>query len=356
MRYPIDYKKKFDANLLFWLERYVKSKLTSLSNRHVNENQRLSLIIASLNRGTQSIEELKKLTKEARNIGLIGINTYFNPLEKMFHYLCFLGLKSLREVDEEFLSEFLASQTASLSDATKKNYRIAIVNFFAFIDKQNEDKKGFSYQFRIELKNWGGLKANNANKLPVHMRDNELERFIEAIDKTEFKPYAQAKNRLLIKTILYTGMRVSEALGIKKKDIILEDGFYIIQIIGKGNKHRIAMVKKEYIENDLQEWLSLRDNSSTLLFQSRTTKPLTQAYVSYIMDKILLVAGVRKEKNGAHMLRHTFATKLYQKNKDLVLVQEALGHADLNTSRIYTHFDKERLKKATEVMDDIKGK
>jgi len=89
------------------------------------------------------------------------------------------------------------------------------------------------------------------------------------------------------------------------------------------------------------------------LFQSRTGKPLTQAYVSYIMDKILMTAGIRKEKNGAHMLRHTFATLLYQKNRDLILVQEALGHSDLNTSRIYTHFDKERLKIAANTMDDV---
>ena len=356
MRFAVDNKKKFDANLLFWLERFVKSKLTSLSNRQVTQGTRLSLIIASLNRGTKDIDELHALAKEARNIGLIGINTYFNPLEKLFNYLCAMGLKSLKEIDEELVSEFLASQTASLSDASKKNYRMAIIGFFAFIDKNNEDKKGSSYQFRIELKNWGGLKGNNANKLPVHMRDNELERFLEAIEKTEFKSYAQAKNRLLIKVILYTGMRVSEALGIKVKEIVNEDGFYIFQILGKGNKYRIAMLKEEYIQKDLQEWLGIRDSKSPLLFQSRTSKPLTQAYVSYIMDKILQVAGVRKEKNGAHMLRHTFATRLYQKNKDLILVQEALGHADLNTSRIYTHFDKDRLKKASEVMDDLKGR
>jgi len=49
------------------------------------------------------------------------------------------------------------------------------------------------------------------------------------------------------------------------------------------------------------------------------------------------------------MLRHTFATLLYQKSKDLILVQESLGHADINTSRIYTHFDKDRLTKTTDI-------
>jgi integrase/recombinase XerD len=353
MRYNIDYKKNFNSTLLFWLDRFVKSKLTSLSNRYVNDNEKLSIIIGKLNQGTSNIDELKQLTKDARNIGLIGINTYINPLEKFFRYITKFAFKSLKEIDEEVLSEFLASQTGSLSDATKKNYRMAIVAFFGFLDKQNEDSKGNSHQFRIELKNWGGLKTTHANKLPSHMRDIELKRFLEAIETTEFKEYAQAKNRLLIKTILYSGMRVSEALGLHVKDMVFEDGFYIFQIRGKGNKPRIAMIKEHYIQKDLKEWLNLRDESSLLLFQSRTGKALTQSYVSYIMDKILLKAGVRKEKNGAHMLRHTFATKLYQKNRDLVLVQEALGHADINTSRIYTHFDKERLKAAANTMDDL---
>jgi len=353
MRYTIDYKDTIDKSLLFWLDRFVKSKLTSLSNRQVTDNKKLSELIGKLNAGSPSMGELKNLCKEARRIGLIGINTYINPLEKFYYHITSFNFSSLKDIDEEMLSEFLASQTGSLSDATKKNYRMAIVAFFGFIDKQNENKEGNSHQFRIELKNWGGLRNSSATKLPSHMQDNELTRFLEAIETTEFKAYAQAKNRLLIKTILFSGMRVSEALGLHVKDVVLEDGFYTFYIKGKGNKPRVAMIKENYIKKDLKEWLLIRDDSVSFLFQSRTSKPLTQPYVSYIMDKILMVAGVRKEKNGAHMLRHSFATKLYQKNKDLILVQEALGHADLNTSRIYTHFDKDRLKAAASAMDDL---
>jgi len=352
MRFSLDAKESFEHSLLFWLERFVKSKLTSLSNRHVEDNAKLSFIIGELNRGTKNIETLKGLAKEARHIGLIGINLFINPLEKLFYHLLPMNLKSLKEVDEELISEFLASQTGSLSDATKKNYRMAIVLFFKFIDKNNEEN-GASHQFRIELKNWNGLGGRKGEKLPAHMQKEEISRFFKAIETTEFKPYAQAKNRLLIKMILYTGMRVSEALGLKLKDMVREEGFYVFYIRGKGNKPRTAIIKVEHIEHDLREWLEYRSSESALLFQSRTGKPLTQAYVSYIMEKMLLVAGIRKEKNGAHMLRHTFATLLYQKNRDLVLVQEALGHADLNTSKIYTHFDKERLKIAANTMDDM---
>jgi len=353
MRYKVDVKESFDQSLLFWLDRFIKSKLTSLSNRHVEENAKLSAIIGSLNHGSESMDDLKNLAKEARNIGLIGINLFINPLEKFYHYLIPMKLTSLKEIDEELLSEFLASQTGSLSDATKKNYRIALLGLFKFIDKQNEDDKGSSYQFRMELKNWGGLGGRKGEKLPAHMYKEELSRFFKAIEETEFKPYVQAKNRLLIKLILYTGMRVSEALEMRLKDMVKDGEYYVFQIRGKGNKPRTAMVKVENIAHDLEEWMGYRSSENMLLFQSRTGKPLTQAYVSYIMDKMLLHAGIRKEKNGAHMLRHTFATLLYQKNHDLILVQEALGHADLNTSRIYTHFDKERLKIAADTMDGM---
>ncbi len=351
MRYAIDCKENFEKSLLFWLDHFIKSKLTSLSNRHVSENEKLSLIIGQLNRGSESMRDLKILAKEARNIGLIGINLFASPLEKLYNYCVPMGFKSLKEIDEEILSEFLASQTGSLSDATKKNYRMALLSFFKFMDKQNEEANGSAHQFRIELKNWGGLGGNRGEKLPAHMFKEELTRFFKAIDETIFKPSSAAKNRLLIKIIIYSGMRVSEALGLRLKDIVQDGDYFIFQIRGKGNKPRIAMIKKEHIEDDFNEWLSLRHHDNALLFHSRTCKPLTQAYVSYIMEKMLMSAGIRKEKNGAHMLRHTFATLLYQKNHDLILVQEALGHADLNTSRIYTHFDKERLKVAADTMD-----
>ncbi|MFA9374726.1 MAG: tyrosine-type recombinase/integrase, partial [Poseidonibacter sp.] len=109
------------------------------------------------------------------------------------------------------------------------------------------------------------------------------------------------------------------------------------------------MIKSKVIENDLKNWLDIRVCDDDFLVCNKSGNRLTQSYVSRTVEKILISAGIRKEKNGAHMLRHSFATLLYSKHHDLILVQEALGHADINTSRIYTHFDKDKLKKATEI-------
>lgn len=349
MRYDLDFTNSFDKTLLFWMERFIRYKLTSLSNRNVLDKDKLAFIIQALVKGTNNLEELKILVKEARNIGLAGVNTYFNPLTKLYDFLKALGLASMKEIDEELLSDFLASSTSGLSDASKKNHRIALLGFFSYIDKQNENEDGSSYLFKIELKNWGGLSGKSGTKLPSFMTKEEINRFLDAIENYEFSSKTVNRNRLIIKTIIYTGIRVSEILNLNLKDIFEEDDMYILQIKGKGNKPRVAMIKKSIIKRDLDEWLVQRVCNSDLLICNAKGNRLTQAYVSRQVENILISAGIRKEKNGAHMLRHSFATMLYLKHKDLILVQEALGHADINTSRIYTHFDKEKLKKATDI-------
>lgn len=351
MRYPIDFLDTFDKSLLFWMQNFVKMKLTTLSNRQVEHVDDFQEILYKFRKSINSMDELKEISKSARQCGLIGINTYINPLEKLYYELCKAGFASMKEIDLEFIIDFLAIHTSKLSDATKKNYKMAILSFFKYLDKENKDDNGNSYIFGFELKNWAGLSGTKGTKLPTHLNDEEIKRFLEAIEKTEFKDYSRAKNRLLIKTILFTGMRVSEVLGLKQKDIAKEDGYYIFQIQGKGNKYRTSMMKIANVQKDMEEWLQYKPLNSDLLFCSRTGKKLSQPYVSYIMEKILLVAGLRKEKNGAHMLRHSFGTKLYNQSHDLILVQEALGHSDINTSRIYTHFDKNRLKKSADIFD-----
>lgn len=349
MRYELDFMNSFEKTLLFWIERFVRNKLTTLSNRQVTDKNKLAIIIQSLVKGTKSIDELSLIVKDARNIGLAGINTYFNPLLKLYNFTINLGLASMKEIDEELLSDFLASETSALSDASKKNHRIALLALFSYIDKQNENSDGSSYLFKIELKNWGGLSGKSGTKLPSFMNKSEIDKFLNAIDTYEFSDNTSYRNRLILKIIIYTGIRVSEILNLKLKDIFKEESVYLMQIKGKGNKPRVVMIKSTIIENDLKHWLDIRVCNSDLLVCNQKGEKLTQAYISRTVENILISVGIRKEKNGAHMLRHSFATLLYAKHHDLILVQEALGHADINTSRIYTHFDKDRLYKTTEI-------
>jgi integrase/recombinase XerD len=350
MRYPLDFENTFKKTFLFWLSRFVRNKITSLSNRQVTNKVRLAQIIQELVIGFDSVDKLKLTMKEVRNIGISSIHVYYLPLEKLYHFMNRFGASSMKEIDEEILSDFLASETSNLSDATKKNYRIALLGFFSYIDKQNEKENGNAYRYGIELKNWGGLGGKGGTKLPSFLNKDEVKKFIVGIDDYPYKDKnIAARNRLIIKIILYTGIRVGEAISIHNKDFIKDSEAYIIQVRGKGNKPRVVIIKEKIIQRDLSIWLDSKECEENLLFCNQKGKQLTQSYISRLVEQILLSVGLRKEKNGAHMLRHTFATLLYQNSHDLILVQESLGHADINTSRIYTHFDKSQLSRTTDI-------
>ncbi len=354
MKHPLEELKDPIENLLLWIGRFLRYKCTSLSNSQVKDQNKVFECLNELNQACSS-SQLEKVCKKARNAGLLGINTYALPLLKFYEYSKKLSLKSLKSIDEVMLAEFLSVYTGGLSLATKKNYRIALLGLFSYIDKQNQDENEKSYIYNITLKNISGVNQSAGNKLPTHLNNEELEKFLEGIDKIEMSAKVRARNRLLIKIIVFTGMRSNEALQLKIKDFTLENGCYTILIKGKGDKYRAVMLKAFHIESLLKEWLTERELypvKNDLLFCNQKGTALTQAYLYKQVERIINFAGLRREKNGAHMLRHSFATLLYQKRHDLILVQEALGHASLNTSRIYTHFDKQRLEEAASIWEE----
>ncbi|GAA7118474.1 tyrosine recombinase XerH [Helicobacter pylori] len=354
MKHPLEELKDPTENLLLWIGRFLRYKCTSLSNSQVKDQNKVFECLNELNQACSS-SQLEKVCKKARNAGILGINTYALPLLKFYEYTKKISLKSLKSIDEVMLAEFLSVYTGGLSLATKKNYRIALLGFFSYIDKQNQDENEKSYIYNITLKNISGANQSAGNKLPTHLNNEELEKFLEGIDKIEMSAKVRARNRLLIKIIVFTGMRSNEALQLKIKDFTLENGCYTILIKGKGDKYRAVMLKAFHIKSLLKEWLIERELypvKNDLLFCNQKGNALTQAYLYKQVERIINFAGLRREKNGAHMLRHSFATLLYQKRHDLILVQEALGHASLNTSRIYTHFDKQRLEEAASIWEE----
>ncbi len=354
MKHPLEELKDPIENLLLWIGRFLRYKCTSLSNSQVKDQNKVFECLNELNQ-VCSVSHLEKICKKARNAGLLGINTYALPLLKFYEYTKKISLKSLKSIDEVLLAEFLSVYTGGLSLATKKNYRIALLGLFSYIDKQNQDENEKSYIYNITLKNISGVNQSAGNKLPTHLNNEELEKFLEGIDKIEMSAKVRARNCLLIKIIVFTGMRSNEALQLKTKDFTLENGCYTILIKGKGDKYRAVMLKAFHIESLLKEWLIERELypvKNDLLFCNQKGSALTQAYLYRQVERIINFAGLRREKNGAHMLRHSFATLLYQKRHDLILVQEALGHASLNTSRIYTHFDKQRLEEAASIWEE----
>lgn len=157
-------------------------------------------------------------------------------------------------------------------------------------------------------------------------------------------PYA-VRDRAILELFYACGLRVSELCGLALDDVRLDMGY--LRAFGKGRKERIVPVGRTAIESVREYLESLRPRldrrGSRMLFLSRTGRPLERTNVWRLVVKYARRMGL-PGKVSPHTLRHSFATHLLQGGADLRIVQELLGHADVSTTQIYTHVDRDRLK------------
>ena len=148
--------------------------------------------------------------------------------------------------------------------------------------------------------------------------------------------------------IMYAcGLRVSETLNIKKRDIIFDAE--IVRIFGKGSKERIVPIGssaikwiEEYIYKSRPQLVKLGKTSESLFLNSRGGQ-LSRMGIWKIVDKYVRAAEIDLNIHP-HTFRHSFATHLLEGGADLRAVQEMLGHSDISTTQIYTHIDRDFLK------------
>ncbi len=157
-------------------------------------------------------------------------------------------------------------------------------------------------------------------------------------------PYV-VRDRAILELFYACGLRVTELCTLTVQDVRLDVGY--LRCLGKGRKERVVPIGRTAIEC-IQEYLdttrpTLDRRGSNALFLSRTGRPLERTNVWRLVVKYARRMGLTG-KVSPHTLRHCFATHLLQGGADLRVVQELLGHADVSTTQIYTHVDRDRLK------------
>ncbi|NQT94917.1 MAG: site-specific tyrosine recombinase XerD [Candidatus Omnitrophica bacterium] len=166
------------------------------------------------------------------------------------------------------------------------------------------------------------------------------------IKKPNIRTWMGIRDKAAIELMYATGLRVSELVNLATDNVNLDIGF--VRCVGKGNKERIVPVGKQ-AQDALRRYISkarpklLKGHSSTSLFLSRLGKRISRQSFWKMIKKYARLAGI-KQDIMPHTLRHSFATHLLERGADLRVVQEMLGHADISTTQIYTHINKERLK------------
>ena len=172
--------------------------------------------------------------------------------------------------------------------------------------------------------------------LPKTLSPGEAERLIQAATGTQ--PRA-LRDQALVELLYGAGLRVSDAVGLGRAAIDLDDR--LVRVIGKGGKERIVPIGRHAVEA-LRRYLArgrpfLDSRHRPELFLNARGGPLTRAGVFLILRKLAEKAGLEPQRVHPHLLRHSFATHLLEGGADLRSVQEMLGHADLSTTELYTH-------------------
>ncbi|HUI31581.1 MAG TPA: site-specific tyrosine recombinase XerD [Candidatus Acidoferrales bacterium] len=247
--------------------------------------------------------------------GIIGLNEISRPeVRSYFKSLFDLGLKQ--------------SSIARNFSAVKNLHRFLVFRKISEIDPTtNLDR------------------PKPSKRLPVVLNRAEIERLIKAPDTNE---KLGIRDRAIIETLYATGMRVSELVNLKKRDLIKSEN--VLRVFGKGSKERIVPIGDialqwiarydSTVRNDLMRH---KTNTGDFLFLNFRGGKISRISVWRFLQKYARDASIKK-KIHPHTLRHTFATHLLEGGADIRAVQEMLGHSDIGTTQVYLHLDRNYLK------------
>jgi integrase/recombinase XerD len=181
--------------------------------------------------------------------------------------------------------------------------------------------------------------------LPDTLSFEEIELLIGGIDRS--KPEGE-RNKAILETMYSCGLRVSEVVGLKISCLFLESGF--IRVTGKGNKERLVPIGENAIrqiniyQNHNRKHQVIKPGFEDILFLNRRGVDLSRVMIFLMIKDLAKKVGISKSISP-HTFRHSFATHLVEGGADLRAVQEMLGHESITTTEIYTHLDREFLRK-----------
>src|SRR3989344_4633162 len=246
----------------------------------------------------------------------IRLRNYSNRTVKSY-LLClkyyFLYKKSdIDHIDVDNIKQFLLHKQASRAAPQTVNLYLNAIKFFyreVIADCQRID-----------------IKFSKKNKrLPIVLSRSEVKQILESIKNT--------KHRLIISLSYGAGLRVSEVIDLRVRDVDLDElTIHIKQ--AKGKKDRIT-VFPEKLKTDMQNLIAGKDKKDWVFASERGGK-LTTRTAQKVFENSIKKTGIKKSATF-HSLRHSFATHLLENGIDVRYVQELLGHQNIRTTQIYTH-------------------
>lgn len=270
-----------------------------------------------------------------KSLSANSIDAYMTDLGKLFRFLEDERIK-ISEVSYRDLQQFVA-QLQDLGIHPRSQARIisGIKSFYRFLlldDYITADPTELLESPKIGL------------KLPEVLTVNEINEILDSIDLS--LPEGQ-RNRAMLEVLYSCGLRVSELTGLRYSDVFFDEQF--IKVEGKGSKQRLVPISDtalREIRNYLYDRgkIVVKKGFEDILFLSRRGTGLSRIMVFHVIKQQTEMAGIRKNVSP-HTFRHSFATHLLEGGANLRAIQLMLGHEKITTTEIYTHIDREFLRK-----------
>lgn len=270
-----------------------------------------------------------------------SVQAYLRDIEKLTDWLQLENdLRSPADIKLKDLQKFI-KQIAGLGMTAASQARIisGIRSFYKYCQMEN-----ISTQDPTLLLEAPKLKRT----LPDILSFEEIENIISQIDLSKAEG---GRNKAILETMYSCGLRVSEVVNLKLSQLYLDVGY--IRVIGKGDKERLVPVgssASKYIviyRDNIRVHIDPTPGNEDILFLNKRGSKLSRVMIFLIIKDLVKKAGIKKTISP-HTFRHSFATHLIEGGADLRAVQEMLGHESITTTEIYTHLDREFLRKTLE--------
>ncbi len=260
---------------------------------------------------------------------------------------------AIQDLDATFVLAFLEYLEKDRGNSTRsRNVRLsAIHSFFAYAALQ-EPAVGAVAQRIL------AIQSKRCAKRPIDFLNRpESEALLGAPDQST---WSGRRDRTLLLVALQTGLRISELIGLRCKDVVLETGAHV-RCTGKGRKNRPVPLRKEVVVA-LRQWLRERKGEPTdALFPNARGQTFSRDGIEYLLFQHVNAAGtkcasLKGKRVTAHVLRHSTAMSLLQAGVDRSVIAMWLGHESMETTQIYLHADLELKEKALAKTEPFKGR
>lgn len=272
------------------------------------------------------------------------LTAYGSDLEQFLEFLAASGVDDFRALELELIDLFLANLwSRGLRTRSVARKATALRRFCRFLEIEGYLPVDLSARIPV---------PRSGRYLPPVLSWDETLRLLAAVQPPpEAKPDQLRRGRrdvAMLETAYGAGLRVSELIKLRLGDVQAREGW--VRVLGKGRRERIVPLGRPALEA-LELYLAeARDawrgrESGDILFLSSRGRGLTRVAFYKIVRRAAELAGLgdRQPPVGPHTLRHSFATHLLGGGADLRAIQELLGHANVGTTQIYTHVEREHL-------------